>query len=311
MSFAGKVKEELYRQTGRSRHCQIAELTALFTCCGQVLIENGVNYTIKFLTENLTVLKKSYILFKKAFRIAPDLSVRGSHQYLLYLLDDEEAQNCLEAMHILDDDGGLVSEGLLEKMCCKRAFLRGIFMACGSVTDPNSGYHLEMTLGSSRYAEQIREIIGVCGMEAKIVERKKMYVVYMKEGSAISDFLSLIGAPVSMMEFENVRILKDMRNSINRKVNCETANIKKTVSAATRQTNDIQYIHDTIGFGNLSDNLAQIAKLRLDNPDVTLKELGEMLEPPLGKSGVNHRLRRLSEIAENLRGKNQIGGNYD
>ena len=127
----------------------------------------------------------------------------------------------------------------------------------------------------------------------------------MKEGAAIADFLNVIGAHSALMNFESVRILKEMRNSINRQVNCETANIKKTVSAAARQTEDIQYIHDRIGFGNLSENLSQIARLRLENPEVTLKELGEMLEPPIGKSGVNHRLRKLSEIAEELRKKNQ------
>ncbi len=127
----------------------------------------------------------------------------------------------------------------------------------------------------------------------------------MKEGAAIADFLNVIGAHSALMNFENVRILKEMRNSINRQVNCETANIKKTVSAAARQMEDIQYIHDRIGFGNLSENLSQIARLRLENPEVTLKELGEMLEPPIGKSGVNHRLRKLSEIAEELRKKNQ------
>lgn len=131
----------------------------------------------------------------------------------------------------------------------------------------------------------------------------------MKEGASIVDFLNVIGAHVALMEFENVRILKEMRNSINRQVNCETANIKKTVSAASRQTADIQYIHDTIGIGNLSENLSQIAKLRLENPEVTLKELGEMLEPPIGKSGVNHRLRKLSEIANELR--RQDGGKDD
>ena len=149
-------------------------------------------------------------------------------------------------------------------------------------------------------------MLAVFDLDAKLIERKKNFVVYLKDGSAIVDFLNIIGAHVALMEFENIRILKDMRNSINRKVNCETANIKKTVSAASRQVEDIQYIHDTVGFGNLSANLVQIAQLRLEHPEVTLKELGEMLEPPIGKSGVNHRLRRLSELADDLR--RQDGG---
>ena len=304
MSFAGKVKQELLDQTGRTRHCQIAELAAFFSCFGQVIMEEDSNYILKFLTENLTVWKKCYILFRKAFRIVPDLSIRGHHQFVLYILDDEDAMAFMKAIQV-SGRNPLVAESLISRMCCKRAFLRGIFLACGSITDPNRGYHLEIAVGECDRAVQIQEIIGVFELEAKIIERKGSYVVYMKEGAAIADFLNIIGAHMALMDFENVRILKEMRNSINRQVNCETANIKKTVSAAARQMEDIQYIYDRIGFGSLSENLSQIARLRLDNPEVTLKELGEMLEPPIGKSGVNHRLRKLSEIAEELRKKNQ------
>ena len=304
MSFAGKVKQELLDQTGRTRHCQIAELAAFFSCFGQIIMEEDSNYILKFLTENLTVWKKCYILFRKAFRIVPDLSIRGHHQFVLYILDDEDAMAFMKAIQV-SGRNPLVAESLISRMCCKRAFLRGIFLACGSITDPNRGYHLEIAVGECDRAVQIQEIIGVFELEAKIIERKGSYVVYMKEGAAIADFLNIIGAHMALMDFENVRILKEMRNSINRQVNCETANIKKTVSAAARQMEDIQYIYDRIGFGSLSENLSQIARLRLDNPEVTLKELGEMLEPPIGKSGVNHRLRKLSEIAEELRKKNQ------
>lgn len=303
MSFAGKVKQELLEQTGKSRHCQIAELAALFSSYGQVVMEEDGDYTIKFATENLTVWKKCYILVKKAFHTVPDLSIRGHHQFLLYILDDEDAMAFVKEIQVLDG-AVTVAGSLIRRQCCKRAFLRGIFLACGSVTDPHSRYHLELSVGSRDRAIRIQEIIGVFGLEAKIIERKSGYVVYMKEGAAIADFLNIIGAHVALMEFENVRILKEMRNSINRQVNCETANIRKTVSAASRQTEDIRFIHDTIGFGNLSENLSQIARVRLENPEVTLKELGEMLDPPIGKSGVNHRLRKLSEIAEELRKKN-------
>ncbi len=303
MSFAGEVKQELLEQTGKSRHCQLAELAALFSSFGQVVIGEDGDYTIKFATEKLTVWKKCYILVKKAFHIVPDLSIRGHHQFLLYILDDEDALAFMKEIQVLDSTR-LAAEPLIRRQCCKRAFLRGIFLACGSVTDPHSRYHLELAVGSRDRAIRIQEIIGVFELEAKIIERKSGYVVYMKEGAAIVDFLNITGAHVALMEFENVRILKEMRNSINRQVNCETANIKKTVSAASRQTEDIRFIHDTIGFGNLSENLSQIARVRLENPEVTLKELGEKLDPPIGKSGVNHRLRKLSEIAEELRKKN-------
>ena len=307
MSFAGKVKEELLEQIGKARHCQLAELAALFAMCGQILMDENGEYQIKFTTENLTVAKKCYMLVKRVFHIVPDLSVSGHHQYSLYMLEDQDATAFMKAIRA-EDGALLVAGSLVEKSCCKRAFLRGLFLVSGSLTDPRSGYHLEMVAGTPGRAARIQEIMGDFGREAKTVERKRNYVVYMKEGAAIVDFLNIIGAHKALMEFENVRILKEMRNSINRQVNCETANIKKTVSAASRQTEDIRYIHDTIGFGNLSENLSQIARLRLENPDVSLKELGQMLDPPIGKSGVNHRLRKLSEIAGDLRLQ---GGKYD
>ena len=300
MSFAGKVKEELLRQTGKAGHCQLAELAALFAVCGQIQMDEYGEYQVKFVTENLTVASKCYILVRKVFHIVPDISVSGHHQFSLYLLDDQDATAFMKAIRV-EEGALLVAHDLVERSCCQRAFLRGIFLTSGSVTDPNSGYHLELVAGSLARATWIQDMIGIFGLEAKIVERKKNYIVYMKEGAAIVDFLNVIGAHLALMEFENVRILKEMRNSINRQVNCETANIRKTVSAASRQTADIRYIYDTIGFGNLSENLSQIARLRLEHPDVSLKELGQMLEPPIGKSGVNHRLRKLCEIAEDLR----------
>jgi hypothetical protein len=173
---------------------------------------------------------------------------------------------------------------------------------------------MEMMAGSLARAKRLQEMIGGFGLEAKIVERKRNHIVYIKESEAIVDFLNITGAHKALMEFENVRILKEVRNSVNRRVNCETANIKKTVSASSRQVEEIQYIYDTIGFGTLSENLQTIARLRLDNPDVPLKELGEMLDPPIGKSGVNHRLRKLSELAAELRqekNEKSDGGNHD
>ena len=308
MSFAGKIKEELLEQTGKARHCQIAELAALFSLCGQVIMQENGTYCIKFATENLTVAKKCYILIKRVFHTVPDIKVSGQHSYNIYLLEEAVAEDFVKVIRVMDG-ALLVADCLIERQCCKRAFLRGVFLTTGSITDPHSGYHLELVAGNLGRAARIQEIMGVFGLEAKIIERKKNYITYLKEGESIVDFLNVIGAHVALMEFENVRILKEMRNSINRQVNCETANIKKTVSAASRQTADIQYIHDTIGFGNLSENLSQIAKLRLANPEMALKELGEMLDPPIGKSGVNHRLRKLSEIANDLRKEN--GGRDD
>lgn len=305
MSFSGKVKEELGSQISRARHCQIAELAALFCCCGH-LVKLGnsgseTKFSAKIVTENLTVAKKYSILVKKAFHFDVEMSVRG-HQYIIYILDTDDALTFCKALKLLDGKT-LVHELVVQRGCCKRAFLRGLFLACGSVTDPGRGYHLEMALGTMGKAREVIRLLESFEIEAKVVERKKNYIVYLKEGARIVELLNVMEAHVALMEFENVRILKEMRNSINRQVNCETANIKKTVSAATRQIQDIQYIRDISGFGTLPKGLAEIANLRLEHAEVSLKELGEMLDPPIGKSGVNHRLRKLSEIAENMRNR--------
>ena len=174
-------------------------------------------------------------------------------------------------------------------------------MASGSISDPEKTYHFEIALATMPKAVQIKEMLEAFGIEAKIIMRKKYYVVYVKEGSLIVEALAVMEAHVALMNFENVRILKEMRNSINRQVNCETANINKTVVAATKQMEDIIYIKETVGFGELTEGLEEIARVRLEYPEASLKELGSLLSPPIGKSGVNHRLRKLSIIAEQIR----------
>ena len=190
---------------------------------------------------------------------------------------------------------------LIQNPCCRRAYIRGAFLASGSVSDPEKGYHCEIVCADSARAEQLSAMLESFGIEAKITLRKHSYILYVKEGSQIADILNVMEAHVGLMKFENIRILKEMRNSVNRQVNCETANLNKTVSAAVKQIEDIQYIQSTIGFEKLPENLAEIARLRLEQPGMSLKELGQMLTPPVGKSGVNHRLRKLSFIAEELR----------
>ena len=206
---------------------------------------------------------------------------------------------------VIIDDLSSIYGTIIRNSCCKRAYIRGVFLATGSVSDPSKAYHFEITATTEEKANQIKEIIGFFNIEAKIILRKKYYVVYIKEGSQIVDLFNIMEAHVALMEFENVRILKEVRNSINRKVNCETANINKTVNAATRQIDDILYIKETVGFSELGEGLEEIARVRIDNPDLSLKDLGELLTKPIGKSGVNHRLKKLSSIAQNLREQNK------
>lgn len=192
----------------------------------------------------------------------------------------------------------------LEKTCCKRAFIRGAFLEAGSITDPNKSYHFEIVCKSMKQAQFLQNVINDgFDLNSKIVERKEHFVVYIKEGEEIVEMLNIMEGFVSLMNLENVRILKEMRNSINRKVNCETANLLKTINSASKQVMDIQLIQDTVGIDSLPATLRDMAAVRLENPNASLKELGELMDPPVGKSGVNHRLRKIAEIAEKIKGE--------
>ena len=201
------------------------------------------------------------------------------------------------------EDLSLIHNVVVQNVCCKRAFIRGAFLSAGSISDPEKFYHFEITCASMRKAKQLQGLMASFDIEARIVLRKRYFVVYVKEGSQFAELLQIMEAPVALMELENIRIVKEMRNSVNRKENSKNDNINKTVSAAVKQMEDIRYIQDTIGLESLPENLQEMARLRLERPEATIKELGEALEPPVGKSGVNHRLRKLSLMAEDLREK--------
>lgn len=311
MSFSSEVKEELSRRIGSSRHCRIAELSAIIVFMGTVVMEDG-RMSLYMPTDNALVLRKFFTLLKKAFNISGSIleETEGVHRNgrILRLVDipQKDLETLLKATRILEQ-GALrdfesgINMVVTRASCCKRAFLRDAFLCIGSISDPNKGYHLEFVCGSREQALQLKELIGSFDIESRIVVRKKYYVLYVKEGADIVDLLNIMEAPVSLMNLENLRILRDMRNSINRRVNCEVANITKTVNAATKQIDDITYIRDNYGFKDLPRPLKEMAQVRLEHPDATLQELGTYLDPPVGKSGVNHRLRKLSELAERLR----------
>nr|WP_317439127.1 DNA-binding protein WhiA [uncultured Enterocloster sp.] len=315
MSFSSKVKEELSRQWSPARHCQIAETAAVLSLCGRVKISASDHYAIEIHTENLAVARKYFTLLKKTFNINTDVLIRRgqmperSRTYMVAVREHEDALRVLQASKLLDsygeiaEDLSLIHNVVVQNVCCKRAFIRGAFLSAGSISDPEKFYHFEITCASMRKAKQLQGLMASFDIEARIVLRKRYFVVYVKEGSQIAELLQIMEAPVALMELENIRIVKEMRNSVNRQVNCETANINKTVSAAVKQMEDIRYIQDTIGLESLPENLQEMARVRLERPEATLKELGEALEPPVGKSGVNHRLRKLSLMAEDLREK--------
>lgn len=300
MSFSSEVKEELVHQISNARHCQIAELTAL-------LLTGNSRFSpcLHLKTENFRVARKFCLLIYRIFGISCQVRVRtymehkNATQYEALVTDAGKTAQILQTCKLMDSSE--LNHLVVQKACCKRAFLRGAFLTCGSVNNPEKSYHFEIACESADLAEDIREIMSFFELDGRIVRRKKYHVVYLKEGSMIVDALNVMEAHRALMNMENVRILKDVRNQTNRKVNCDLANINKTLTAAQRQLEDIRYIEQKKGFGSLNEGLRQIAELRLQEPDVSLKELGELLQPPVSKSGVNHRLRKLSEIAEDLR----------
>jgi DNA-binding protein WhiA len=264
--------------------------------------------------DNPLVVRKFFTLLKKAFNIGtsiladvPDYKENG-RVYRPVLQDSKALYSVLGAIKMIDSDGNVrdsstwMSQQVTRNSCCKRAFLRDSFMCIGSISDPNKGYHLEYVCTTQEQADGLQEMTKSFDIDARIVRRKKYFVLYIKEGAEIVDLLNIMEAPVSLMNLENLRIVKEMRNSINRRVNCEVANITKTVNAATKQIEDITYIRDHYGFENLQVNLREMAEARLEHPDATLLELGKFLDPPVGKSGVNHRLRKLSELADKIKG---------
>ncbi len=313
MSFSSNVKSELAHRFGEARHCNIAEICAIINMCGQISeIEGG--FCVKIQTENVVVARKYFTLVKKTFNIECEIVVRRNNQLKknrVYILTLSNKNN--GGIKILSATG-ILREGVsttiafdriypltVASVCCKRAYLRGAFLSGGSISHPEKTYHLEFVNPSLRYCEDLKEIINSFGMDSKIVKRKEHYIVYLKEGEQIVDLLNIIEAHVALMDMENVRILKDMRNNVNRKVNCETANLNKTITASVKQSEDIVFIRDNYGFSHLPKQLEEIAVARINYPDATLKELGAMMDPPVGKSGVNHRLRKISAMAEILR----------
>lgn len=289
MSFSTEVKEELVKTVPSSRHCQLAEIAAIIHFGCRIIEDGKGKKEIILHSENEAVAKKYFTLWKKTFIIGTDM------------------EKALQAIKVFDGDKQirLLQEGvspiLIKNSCCRRAYLRGAFLCVGSISDPQKGYHLEFVCDHETQALQIQEVLHGFELEARIVRRKKYYVVYLKEGAGIVDLLNVMGAHLSLMNLENLRIEKEMRNSINRQVNCETANITKTVNAASKQIEDIQLIQKCIGLSGLSDNLREMALVRLSHPESSLQELGGYLNPPVGKSGVNHRLRKLSEMADKIR----------
>ncbi|HEX6593077.1 MAG TPA: DNA-binding protein WhiA [Bacillota bacterium] len=309
MSFASEIKKELTAIEEENPCCLQAELTALVRMNGTLSV-NQHRYSLDIQTENAAIARRIYTLIKANFTVSIELLVRKkmklkkNNVYIVRLKND--VKQILSQLGILKEPYTLIrtiSNTYVKKTCCKKAYLRGAFLAGGSINNPEtSSYHLEIFNNHQEHNQSLCHLLNSFDLRARELKRKNGYIVYIKEAERITQFLNIIGAHNALFKFEDVRILRDMRNSVNRLVNCETANLNKTIGAAFRQIENIKFIENTVGLDALPEKLQEVAIVRKKHPEVSLKELGELLgSGKISKSGVNHRLKRIDQFADRLR----------
>lgn len=293
MSFSSEIKDKLALIENDCALCDREELAAIFKTAGKT---NGEKITIS--TENRSVIEcAARLIYRNTGTPQEYIHRVGSGIYEIVTDNEYLFENLADSLGLFDaeTDGADLFE------CCRAAYIRGAFLAGGSITDPNKSYHLEFACRYEKYAAALEQRLAQLGIAAKITRRKGYHVVYVKEYETIADILGLMGAGGAAMEIYNVSIEKDLKNSINRQMNCETANMDKITEAYIRHLQAITLIKKTVGIEALPDNLREIAYARLEYPEYSLKQLGETLTSPIGKSGVNHRLNRIIEFAEGLK----------
>lgn len=308
MSFTASVKAELCRVENRSRCCSRAELVGLVSTNGNLLLSGDGKMQLNIVTEHPFIARLLYRLIKDEFAFAPTVlarkkvRLRKNMTFLVQLSQPRQVNTIIRQLRLVDARGnikGTVDSSILAGECCRRSYLRGCFLAGGSISNPESqGYHLEIATEYLLHAQDIQEVMASLAIKSGRVRRKRQYVVYSKDSEQIAAFLTTIGTSRGRLDFENARIYKDIRNRVNRMVNCETANVNKTVDAAQRQVAAIRRVERQVGLDHLTPGLRQIARLRLELPEATLAELGQMAG--ISKSAVNYRLRRLVKMSATI-----------
>lgn len=312
MSFSAETKNELARIISKKSEYAVSELAGIIRLSGSIQIVGYKKVSLKITTELSSVARKIFKILKENFDIHTEIYVnknqnlKRNNNYVLMITNEMGSMKLLKDLRIIEPVDGFfplnkVPHDILKSENSKKAYIRGAFMGGGSISNPGKNYHLEFVTNNEEYANSLKDLINEFSFNSKVVLRKNNYVVYLKESEQISDLLSIIGAHNALLSLQNAKIVKSMRNNVNRIVNCETANLSKTVNAAVRQIENIKLIEKTIGLESIPRNLQEIARIRVMYEDLSLKELGEMLKPPIGKSGVNHRLRKIEEIAQNLK----------
>lgn len=295
MSFCSNVKAELARHALQKNCCAVAEAYGVLLFCNTFSSGN-----VRIVTESKDFAQRLPKLFKKAFDLEFDQAPENERGKQIFLIDSrEKLSRIYEAFGIeLDTTVSLhVNLSVLEEECCRIAFLRGAFMAGGSVTDPEKRYHLELATSHLRVSREVYSLLMEQGFFPKDTKRGGNSILYFKQSDYIEDFLTTLGAPVCAMQIMEAKVEKDLRNDVNRRVNCETANLGKAVDAAQEQLAAIRRLEDMGIYHDLPDKLQKTAELRKANPEATLQELAQMQDPPLTKSAINHRMRKIMELS--------------
>ncbi len=302
MSFSSEIRAELCKKTDRALHCRIAMLAGLITLDGKMKLQDG-RRCMSIRMEKDEVCDTVKRLLQMVFNIGEEdyetvPRPQGGARIRIY--QPELIHRIFQTLKLSELDGKLDTDDIiLSQSCCRIAFLRGTFLAAGFMANPEISYQMEIVTDRDTVTDQVLTVLSGFDVTGHVTERRFSQVVYIKDADGISETLGRLGAAGAMMEFENIRILKGIRNNINREVNCDTANITKTANAAVRQIECIRKLEETVGLSALPAGLQELAQVRIDHPDLPLKELGELLDPPIGKSGVNHRLRKICEYAAN------------
>jgi len=314
MSYSLLVKDEIIKTSYKERDEIFAEITAVFRNSGNFSIIEG-SLVFEVSTENPAFARRIFSLTKSYYKVNSNIVILKSERfrhhniYIIHIENEEVLRDITENMEIEYANGKhfyfKLPNFIVSSEETKKAYVKGVFLSAGSISNPEKTYHLEMKTRSISIAQEVTKILEEYELKPKILKRNKNHIVYIKEGENIKDFLGLVGAHNKLMDFENIRILKEMRNNVNRIVNCETSNIDKTINAGLRQVKDIELIQNTIGLKSLPETLHEIAVLRLENENLSLLELSDLTTDRVGKSGVNHRMKKISVIAERIREQSQ------
>ena len=311
MSFSTDTKSGLARSIPEKKCCQLAEIAGFLRGCGSLKLAGGGNFQVVMTTDIPGVARHYKTLISEYFKVDPELRIVegpafSMHRYQILISPDMNSESILRETGILlvKEGANYISDGIyqdiIRKKCDKKSYMRGMFMACGSIADPMKEYHLEFVTEHEMLANDLKKLIGWFeDLEASITVRKSKYIVYIKKSEYIRDMLALMGAGGEVLKLENAKIEKDIIKKTNRITNCDSANTDRAVSAAGEQIKAIKAMSASGAIANLSDKLREIAELRLDNPEASLTELGELMDPPLKKSGVNSRLSRIVSYYKN------------